>query len=193
MQTIPQLDGAFEYLKKVGSEPVDRSAFDESSGVGVVVTPEQISAAVGEAIGGKKEQLLEERWGVRAQCYLGPLGRVWGWVAGLGANAILGRCGPGSYQVVYTLYYVSTCRIPCTDQLYMAWLDSLAVSAIRELLVLGFTKDTMRWGFGFCEATEDEPATVDAVVGPEQISAAVAEAIGGNNKQLAEGDRVSKI
>jgi hypothetical protein len=29
--------------------------------VGVVVTPEQISAAVADAIGSKKEQLLEDR------------------------------------------------------------------------------------------------------------------------------------
>lgn len=55
------MDGAFEYLKKVGGEPVEPGAFDEAAGVGVVVTPEQVSAAVKEAINSKKEQLLEER------------------------------------------------------------------------------------------------------------------------------------
>lgn len=62
LQTIPQLDGAYEYLKKVGSEPVDKAAFEEAAGVGIVISPEQITAAVADAINSKKEQLVEERW-----------------------------------------------------------------------------------------------------------------------------------
>lgn len=37
-QSTPQLDGAFEYLKKVGGETLDTAAFEESAGVGVVVS-----------------------------------------------------------------------------------------------------------------------------------------------------------
>jgi hypothetical protein len=38
LQSTPQLDGAFEYLKKVGGESLDQAAFEESAGVGVVVS-----------------------------------------------------------------------------------------------------------------------------------------------------------
>ncbi|KAF6264766.1 tRNA synthetases class I, catalytic domain-containing protein [Scenedesmus sp. NREL 46B-D3] len=41
IKTTTQLDGAFEYLKRVGGEPADAAAFDEAAGVGVVVTGEQ--------------------------------------------------------------------------------------------------------------------------------------------------------
>ena len=33
-----QLDGAFDYLKKVGGTAIDTKALDEASGVGVVVS-----------------------------------------------------------------------------------------------------------------------------------------------------------
>lgn len=38
MKSNAQLEGAFEYLKKVGSTPVDRAALEAASGVGVVVS-----------------------------------------------------------------------------------------------------------------------------------------------------------
>ncbi len=38
VQSIPQLDGAFEYLKKVGGTPLDKAQLNEAAGVGVVVS-----------------------------------------------------------------------------------------------------------------------------------------------------------
>jgi len=38
-----------------------RPALEDSAGVGVVVTPQQVAAAVSEAIEEKKDQLIEER------------------------------------------------------------------------------------------------------------------------------------
>jgi hypothetical protein len=37
-QSNPQLDGAFEYLKKVAATELDVKVLEESSGVGVVVS-----------------------------------------------------------------------------------------------------------------------------------------------------------
>lgn len=61
LQSNAQLDGAFEYLKRIGPGEVSIAELEESAGVGVMVTPEQIQAAVDGAIAAKKEQLLEER------------------------------------------------------------------------------------------------------------------------------------
>jgi len=38
LQSTAQLDGAFEYLKKVGGEPLDAAALEEAAGIGVVVS-----------------------------------------------------------------------------------------------------------------------------------------------------------
>lgn len=38
LQSPPQLDGAFEFLKKLGPETLDGAAFEEAAGVGVVVS-----------------------------------------------------------------------------------------------------------------------------------------------------------
>lgn len=61
MQSNAQLDGALEFLGKLGSEALDRAAFEEAAGVGVEVTPEQLRAAVAEVIEAHRERLLEER------------------------------------------------------------------------------------------------------------------------------------
>jgi hypothetical protein len=38
IKSPPQLDGAFEFLKKLGPETLDGAAFEEAAGVGVVVS-----------------------------------------------------------------------------------------------------------------------------------------------------------
>lgn len=58
---MPQLEGAFEALKRVGGEPLDAAELEAAAGVGVVVTPEQIRDAVAAAIEDKKDPLLQER------------------------------------------------------------------------------------------------------------------------------------
>jgi glutaminyl-tRNA synthetase len=61
LQSNAQLDGAFEYLKRVGPGEVSSAELEEAAGVGVVVGPEEIAAAVGAALEAAKERLLEER------------------------------------------------------------------------------------------------------------------------------------
>lgn len=73
-QSNAQLDGAFEYLKRVGPGEVVAAELEEAAGVGVVVSPEQIAAAVDAAIEGAKERLLEER----CAAFGGGLGRLGG-------------------------------------------------------------------------------------------------------------------
>ncbi|GAB4821823.1 hypothetical protein N2152v2_008869 [Parachlorella kessleri] len=57
-----QLDGALEYLGKVGSEAIDAAELEEAAGVGVEVTSEQITAAVAEVVKENEERLKEERY-----------------------------------------------------------------------------------------------------------------------------------
>ena len=61
LQTNAQLDGALEYLGKVGSEAIDAAELEEAAGVGVEVTPEQITEAVAEVVMENEERLREER------------------------------------------------------------------------------------------------------------------------------------
>ncbi|WIA16884.1 hypothetical protein OEZ85_013812 [Tetradesmus obliquus] len=89
VKTTTQLDGAFEYLKKVGGEPTDAAAFEEAAGVGVVVTPEQISAAVADAIASKKEQLLEDRYHFNTNLLLAPVTKALKWADGAAVRAEL--------------------------------------------------------------------------------------------------------
>lgn len=58
---IVQLDGAFEYLSKVGAEPIEGAAFETAAGIGVSVTAEDVAAGVAATVEAVKEQLLEER------------------------------------------------------------------------------------------------------------------------------------
>lgn len=61
MQASNQLDGALEYLGKVGSDPVNQAELEEASGVGVEVTHEQLAATVSEVIRAEAELLREDR------------------------------------------------------------------------------------------------------------------------------------
>ena len=56
-----QLDGAFEYLSKIGVGPVDAAAFEQAAGVGVTVAPEDIAAGVSAVVEANMERLVEER------------------------------------------------------------------------------------------------------------------------------------
>ena len=62
VQAGNQLDGALEYLGKIGSDPMNRAELEEASGVGVEVTHEQLAAAVKAAIQDEAELLQEDRW-----------------------------------------------------------------------------------------------------------------------------------
>lgn len=60
--TEPQLTAAFEYLLSNLQENVDVKAFNDFCGVGVVVTPEQVKAAVAEVINKNKDELVKSRY-----------------------------------------------------------------------------------------------------------------------------------
>ena len=58
-----RLNPALEYLlKNPDADPVDVKAFEEASGVGIVVTPEQIEKAVEKCIGNVNAELTEKRY-----------------------------------------------------------------------------------------------------------------------------------
>lgn len=57
-----QLNAALDYLLHHPLPPVDWAKFERESGVGVVITPDQIEAAVEEVIGKYKKELQEKRY-----------------------------------------------------------------------------------------------------------------------------------
>ncbi len=68
-----QLEGGFEYLAKVGAEPADGPALEEAAGIGVVVTPEQIKAAVVEVVAANAAALQETRYHTNLNPLLGQV------------------------------------------------------------------------------------------------------------------------
>ncbi|PNH09069.1 Glutamine--tRNA ligase [Tetrabaena socialis] len=89
MKSTAQLDGAFEYLRKVGTTEVDKKALEEASGVGVVVTAEQIKAAVAEEMEANTARLLEERYRVNLNVLLGAVTRKLKWADGAAVRSVL--------------------------------------------------------------------------------------------------------
>ncbi|KIY99203.1 glutaminyl-tRNA synthetase [Monoraphidium neglectum] len=77
-----QLDGAFEYLKRVGPGEVSSAELEEAAGVGVVVGPEEIAAAVGAALEAAKERLLEERYHMNTNVLLAGITKQLKWADG---------------------------------------------------------------------------------------------------------------
>ena len=62
---------AMDYLLHHMSDPVDMATFEQASGVGVVVTPDQIEAGVEAVIKKHKQELLEKRYHVNTGVLLG--------------------------------------------------------------------------------------------------------------------------
>ncbi|KAJ3034717.1 hypothetical protein HDV00_004763 [Rhizophlyctis rosea] len=60
LKTNEQLAAAIKFAENV--EKIDDAAFDESCGVGVVITQEEIIRAVSELLGARKDELLEKRY-----------------------------------------------------------------------------------------------------------------------------------
>ncbi|KAF8065733.1 Glutamine--tRNA ligase [Scenedesmus sp. PABB004] len=82
IKSMPQLDGAFEYLRKLGGEPADAASFEAAAGVGVVVSAEEIAAAVAAAIEPKRDALLEERYQFNTNVLLAPVTKALRWADG---------------------------------------------------------------------------------------------------------------
>lgn len=84
-----QLDGAFEYLKKVGAGDVAAADLEQSAGVGVVITPEQIQEAVQAAIKSQEARLKEERYHMNLNILLGQATKALKWADGAAVRAVL--------------------------------------------------------------------------------------------------------
>ncbi|KAL4447374.1 hypothetical protein ABPG77_007407 [Micractinium sp. CCAP 211/92] len=83
-----QLDGALEYLGKVGSEPIDVAKFEEAAGVGVEVTPDQIKAAVAACVQENEAKLKEERYHCNLNILLGKMRAGGGLIKWADVNAL---------------------------------------------------------------------------------------------------------
>eukprot|EP00201_Polytomella_parva_P009891 CAMPEP_0175064682 /NCGR_PEP_ID=MMETSP0052_2-20121109/15477_1 /TAXON_ID=51329 ORGANISM="Polytomella parva, Strain SAG 63-3" /NCGR_SAMPLE_ID=MMETSP0052_2 /ASSEMBLY_ACC=CAM_ASM_000194 /LENGTH=850 /DNA_ID=CAMNT_0016331077 /DNA_START=254 /DNA_END=2806 /DNA_ORIENTATION=- len=82
VKTVAQLDGAYEYLRGVGSEPITLDQLESSAGIGVVVTGEQISAAVSSTIASFHDRLKEERYRLNSNILLGAVTKQLKWADG---------------------------------------------------------------------------------------------------------------
>lgn len=79
IKTVPQLEGAFEYLKKIGTTALDTPQFEDAAGVGVLVTETQIKAAVADAIKANEARLIQDRYHFNVNILLGPIIKTLKW------------------------------------------------------------------------------------------------------------------
>ncbi|KAL6782008.1 TSQ1 [Auxenochlorella protothecoides x Auxenochlorella symbiontica] len=91
LKSNAQLDAALEFLAQTGSEPLDAGALDEAAGVGVVVTPDQISAAVASTLAQHAQRLQEERYHANTNVLLAEIRAGLKWVDLAAAKAELER------------------------------------------------------------------------------------------------------
>ncbi|KAL6761426.1 tRNA synthetases class I, catalytic domain-containing protein [Haematococcus lacustris] len=84
-----QMDGAFDYLKKLAAGSLNTAALEQSAGVGVEVTPEDIKAAVAALVEEHKARLLEDRYQVNPNILLGQITRTLKWADGAAVRAEL--------------------------------------------------------------------------------------------------------
>lgn len=73
---------AVQYLLSNPIEPVDLKALEESSGIGVVVTPEQIERTIEGIIAENKTKLLEQRYDFPIGTLLGEARKRLPWADG---------------------------------------------------------------------------------------------------------------
>ena len=88
-QTPKQLAAALRFLEIRGNAPLDAAALDAAAGVGVVVPPEALSAAVDAAIGAHKPRILEARYRFPIASLLKAVADAQPWADGGAAKAAL--------------------------------------------------------------------------------------------------------
>ena len=79
VKNTTQIEGAFEYLSKVGAEAADQAALEQAAGVNVVVTPEQIAAAVADVVAANSAKLQADRYHMNVNPLLGQVRAVVKW------------------------------------------------------------------------------------------------------------------
>ncbi|XP_005801766.1 glutamine--tRNA ligase [Xiphophorus maculatus] len=77
-----QLAAALDFVKSHPEDPISQKEFDETCGVGVVITPEQIEDAVESVIKKHKEQLLMERYRFNMGLLMGEARSALKWADG---------------------------------------------------------------------------------------------------------------
>ncbi|KAL3851861.1 hypothetical protein ACJMK2_015562 [Sinanodonta woodiana] len=80
--TEAQLEAGMSYLLEHPLDPVDKKAFEEASGIGVVITPEQVEEAVEQVLSKYKEDLLEKRYNFSMGVILGEARSKLKWADG---------------------------------------------------------------------------------------------------------------
>lgn len=63
IKTVAQLQGGIDFLKQVKGE-VDKKAFEQASGVGIVVTPAQVQETVSQLLADRKSDVESKRYGI---------------------------------------------------------------------------------------------------------------------------------
>ena len=86
-----QLDGALEHLAHVGPGALDAAAFEAAAGVGVVVSAEELAAAVGAAVEAHAARLREERYHANLNILFADVRRALPWADVGEARAELDR------------------------------------------------------------------------------------------------------
>ncbi|GAX82347.1 hypothetical protein CEUSTIGMA_g9776.t1 [Chlamydomonas eustigma] len=89
IKSVAQLDGAFEYLKKIGTTDLDTAVLETFAGVGIVISPEQIKSAVDASIAENKARILEERYHCNLSILLGQITRALKWADGASVRGVL--------------------------------------------------------------------------------------------------------
>ncbi|KAM3618431.1 uncharacterized protein V6R79_020221 [Siganus canaliculatus] len=77
-----QLAAALDFVKSHPQDPINQKEFEETCGVGVVITPEQIEDAVETVIKKHKEQLLKERYHFNMGLLMGEARAALKWADG---------------------------------------------------------------------------------------------------------------
>lgn len=63
IKTVQQLQGGIDYLKTSGQQ-VDKNAFEQASGVGIVVSPEQIKETINTLLSSRSADLSAKKYGI---------------------------------------------------------------------------------------------------------------------------------
>ncbi|CAF0782400.1 unnamed protein product [Adineta steineri] len=82
-----QLLAAIDYLLAHPTEPVDQKALEESAGIGINVTPEEIERIIEEVIAQNKTKLMEQRYEFPTGTLLGEVRKRLKWADGKAVKA----------------------------------------------------------------------------------------------------------
>lgn len=82
IKTPAQLDAAFQYLSSIGAEPLDQKALEETAGVGLEPTFEEIMDVVMEAITASRDKIIEQRYHFNFNVILGQVKAKLKWADG---------------------------------------------------------------------------------------------------------------